>query len=124
MADSAKAKGRASSYRRCTCDHAGCHFGARMLIQNSCTPQQTSCHLAAIVRFSNDAIISTSLSGEIQTWNEGAEKIYGYPAQEVIGRSIAVLDPDRTKGSHRAILQAICAGHEIKHFEACRVKKN
>lgn len=82
------------------------------------------CRLAAIVCSSNDAIISKSLTGEIQTWNEGAEKIYGYSASEVIGKSIAILDPEGEGGSHCTILEAVRSGHEVRHFESIRVKKN
>lgn len=82
------------------------------------------CRLAAIVGSSVDAIISKSLTGEIQTWNEGAESIYGYSAREVIGKSIAILDPQGPGGSHCAILQSIHNGCEVRHFEATRLKKN
>lgn len=87
-------------------------------------PAPFLCRLAAIVRSSNDAIISKSLTGEIQTWNEGAERIYGYSASEVIGKSIAILDPEGECGSHRTILEAVRNGHELRHFEAVRAKKN
>lgn len=82
------------------------------------------CRLAAIVRSSNDAIISKSLDGTIQTWNEGAERVYGYSARGAIGQSIAILDPDGECGSHAAILDAVRSGREVRHFEAVRVKKN
>ncbi len=82
------------------------------------------CRLAAIVRSSNDAIISKSLNGEIQTWNKGAERIYGYTAAEVVGKSIDILEPESERGLHRAILDEISRGREVKHFETTRLKKN
>jgi diguanylate cyclase (GGDEF)-like protein/PAS domain S-box-containing protein len=82
------------------------------------------CRLAAIVNSSNDAIISKSLTGEIQTWNEAAEKIYGYSANEVIGKSIAILDPEGERGSHCNILEEVRSGRSVSHVEAKRVKKN
>lgn len=82
------------------------------------------CRLAGIVRSSNDGIISTSLAGEIQTWNEGAERLYGYSAGEVIGKSIAILDPEGERDSHCAILEEVRNGLEVKHFEAVCVRKN
>ncbi|HEV2326843.1 MAG TPA: PAS domain S-box protein, partial [Terracidiphilus sp.] len=72
------------------------------------------CRLAAIVRSSNDAIISKSLDGTIQTWNEGAERVYGYSARGAIGQSIAILDPDGECGSHAAILDAVRSGREVR----------
>ena len=76
--------------------------------------------LGEFVRSSNDAIISKSLTGEIQTSNEGAERIYyGYSASEVIGQSIAILDPDdEATFSHHTILDEVRRGGEVKHFQS------
>ncbi|HXS77997.1 MAG TPA: EAL domain-containing protein [Terracidiphilus sp.] len=82
------------------------------------------CRLAAIVSSSNDAIISKSLTGEIQTWNEAAERIYGYSANEVIGKSIAILNPEGERGSYFNILEEVRNGRAVSHVEAKRVKKN
>jgi PAS domain S-box-containing protein len=82
------------------------------------------CRLAAIVNSSNDAIISQSLTGVIQTWNEAAKTIYGYSANEIIGKSIAILDPEGDHGSHSNILEEVRSGRSVLHVEAKRVKKN
>jgi len=82
------------------------------------------CRLAAIVNSSNDAIISKSVNGQIQTWNGGAERLYGYSASEAIGTSIAILDPEGEGGSHRTILEEVRSGRPVSHVQATRVKKN
>lgn len=86
--------------------------------------EQEHRRLAAIVRGSDDAIISKSLDGTIETWNEGAEEIYGYRAEEVIGKSIDLLAQGDRAGEFQKILQQIREGKELRHFETVRVKKN
>jgi two-component system, sensor histidine kinase and response regulator len=79
-------------------------------------------HLAAIVDSSDDAILSKDLDGTILSWNRGAERLYGYRAEEVVGRSIAVLIPDDRPGEVGAILQRIRRGEVVDHFETVRVR--
>ena len=79
--------------------------------------------LAAIVGSSQDAIISKSLEGIIQTWNAGAERVYGYTAEEVVGRSMASLLPDSLLEEERDILSRMSRGERIQHFETVRVHK-
>jgi two-component system sensor histidine kinase VicK len=55
--------------------------------------QATATYLASLVESCNDAIISTTLEGMVVSWNTGAERLYGYPASEIVGRSISVLVP-------------------------------
>jgi PAS domain S-box-containing protein len=80
--------------------------------------------LAAIVDSSDDAIISKDLDGIIQTWNRGAERIFGYAAAEVIGRSITVLIPDDRLTEERDVLARIRAGLPVEHFETVRRHKD
>jgi PAS domain S-box-containing protein len=80
--------------------------------------------LAAIVESSEDAIISKDLSGTIQTWNTSAERLYGYTAQEAIGRNMTILQPAGREHEETEILQRAARGERVDHFETERVKKD
>ena len=80
--------------------------------------------LAAIVASSDDAIISKNLEGIIVTWNEGATRIFGYTAEEVIGKSITILIPPERLDEEPAILARLRAGQRVDHFETVRVRKD
>ena len=80
--------------------------------------------LASIVESSEDAIISKTLDGKIVTWNKGAEKIYGYSARDVIGRTISLLaSPDQTNDIPE-ILEKTRRGEVVDHYETTRVTKD
>jgi PAS domain S-box-containing protein len=80
--------------------------------------------LAAIIRSSDDAVLTKDLSGVVTGWNQGAERIYGYPAQEAIGRTVTelVIPPER-RGEAKRILKEAAAG-EVVSFETQRVTKS
>ncbi len=80
--------------------------------------------LVAIVESSNDAIIGKTLEGIITSWNGGAERIYGYLAEEVEGRPISVLMPPDHADEMRHILEKIRRGERVDHYEAARVRKD
>jgi PAS domain S-box-containing protein len=80
--------------------------------------------LAAIVESSDDAIIGETLEGIIQSWNKGAERIYGYQAAEVVGRPIAILVPPDRPDEVPAMLEKIGRGERVEHFETVRVRKD
>jgi len=80
--------------------------------------------LALIVDSSQDAIIGKNLDGIITHWNKGAEHIYGYTAQEMIGRSITVLAPEERMDEIPTILQKIRNGERVEYFESLRVTKD
>jgi len=80
--------------------------------------------LASIVQFSNDAIISKNLNGIIESWNAGAERIYGYTADEAIGQSIEMLIPEDRPGEEPQILAQIRRGERIDHYETKRRHKD
>src|SRR6188768_2838631 len=79
--------------------------------------------LSAIVESSEDAIIGT-LEGVIVTWNRGAERLYGYTAGEVRGRSVSLLFPEDGGGELANILQRIRSGQRVEYHEALHLAKD
>jgi PAS domain S-box-containing protein len=88
------------------------------------TQSETLQLLAAIVESSDDAIFSKTLDGSIMTWNHAAEKIYGYHADEIIGRSVSLLQPTDRLGELRTILERLKNGKKVDQFETMRVAKD
>src|SRR5580698_7439644 len=80
--------------------------------------------LAAIVESSNDAIISKDLNGIIQSWNAGAERIFGYTAAEIIGKPITLVIPPELHDQEPIILGKIARGERIDRFETIRQRKD
>jgi PAS domain S-box-containing protein len=80
--------------------------------------------VASIVDFSDDAIISKNLDGVITSWNRGAERVFGYTADEAIGQPITILIPRDRHAEERTILTRIRRGERIDHFETVRQCKN
>jgi PAS domain S-box-containing protein len=80
--------------------------------------------LAAIVESSDDAIISKTLEGVITSWNGGAERLFGYTAEEVIGKSITLLIPPSQIDEEPTILEKLRRGERIDHYETVRVRKD
>jgi PAS domain S-box-containing protein len=83
-----------------------------------------SARLAAIVTSTDDAIISKSLNGEIASWNDGASRIFGYEADEMIGQSIMRIIPPELQDEERQILARLGQGEHIRHYETVRVTKD
>jgi len=81
-------------------------------------------NLANIVESSNDAIITESLDGIVTSWNKGAEQIYGYSAEEILGKETSILEPDNFKGEINQFVDKIKRGEKIKNYETLRLKKN
>ena len=79
--------------------------------------------LAAIVESSEDAIIGKTLDGTILTWNQAAEGMYGYRADEAIGQSISMLMPRDCQDETASILRRIKEGRTLKHYETVRINK-
>jgi PAS domain S-box-containing protein len=80
--------------------------------------------LASIVESSDDAIVSKNLEGIITSWNQGAERLFGYTAAEVIGNSINMLIPPDHIDEEPRILERLGRGERIDHFETIRVRKD
>ncbi|HEV8607868.1 MAG TPA: PAS domain S-box protein [Tepidisphaeraceae bacterium] len=85
---------------------------------------EVQARLAAIVESSDDAIISKTLDGIITTWNRGAERIFGFQAEEVIGRAINIIIPPDRHNEEPAILNQLRAGQRVDHFETIRMTRD
>lgn len=86
--------------------------------------QEASLLLSAIVDSSEDAIISKDLTGRIMTWNQAAERIFGYTAEEAIGKSITILIPEDRQNEEPQILARLQRGERVDHFETIRRRKD
>jgi PAS domain S-box-containing protein len=80
--------------------------------------------LASIVESSDDAIISKSLEGIIQTWNAGAERLFGYTAEQAVGRHISLVIPADRIGEEDQIIASLKAGQRVEHFETERLRSD
>ena len=80
--------------------------------------------LAAIVESSEDAIVGKTLEGIIQTWNRGAEKLYGYPAEEAVGQLVSMLVPAEAAEEIPRILESVRKGEAVRAYETLRRRKD
>src|SRR5262249_36150075 len=80
--------------------------------------------LAAIVESSDDAIVGKDLDGIIQSWNGGAERLFGYAAEEVVGKSITIIIPPERLDEETEILQRLRRGERVYHYETRRRRKD
>ncbi|MDY9927074.1 PAS domain S-box protein [Methanosarcina sp.] len=80
--------------------------------------------LANVVESSNDAIATESLDGIITSWNKSAEQMYGYSAEEILGKNVSILEPDTIKGEVKQLIEKIKQGKKIQHYETLRLKKD
>jgi PAS domain S-box-containing protein len=80
--------------------------------------------LAALVESSEDAIVGKTLDGTINAWNHSAEKLFGYPSTEAMGKSIEMLFPPERLSEEATILAKIGRGERVKHFETERIRKD
>jgi PAS domain S-box-containing protein len=92
-------------------------------VPNLRSPELAPYWLAALIESADDAIISKTLDGVITSWNEGARRIFGYEAEEVIGKSVTILIPEGHLDEEPTILARLRAGQRIEHYETVRVRK-
>ena len=93
-------------------------------ITNLKSPELAQYWLSAIIESAEDAIISKTLDGIITSWNKGAERIFGYTADEVIGKPVTILIPEGHENEEPTILARLRAGDRIEHYETVRVRKD
>jgi PAS domain S-box-containing protein len=80
--------------------------------------------LSAIVESSDDAIVSKNLDGTITSWNQSAERLFGYAAHEAIGGNINLIIPPDRQQEERTIIEKLRRGERVHHFETVRVRKD
>ena len=81
-------------------------------------------HLASIVESSDDAIVSKDLDGIINTWNRGAQQLFGYSVAEVVGKPVTILIPSDRREEEGRILERIRRGERVDHYETIRRRKD
>ncbi|MEY2601135.1 MAG: hypothetical protein QOJ36_454 [Verrucomicrobiota bacterium] len=86
--------------------------------------EEASRHLAAIVESSDDAVVSKDLNGIITSWNGGAEKLFGFSADEVINKPITLIIPPERYHEEQQILDRIHSGERVEHFDTVRRRKD
>ncbi len=88
------------------------------------SPEVSQALLAAIIASSDDAIISKDLTGIVRSWNQSAERIFGYTADEMIGKSITTLFPPDRLDEEPQILARLQRGERVEHFQTIRLRKD
>jgi PAS domain S-box-containing protein len=81
-------------------------------------------HYAAIVESSDDAILSKDLEGVITSWNRAAQRLFGYTAEEAVGRSVTMIIPTDRRDEEPVILERVRRGERIEHYETIRQRKD
>ena len=85
---------------------------------------ETQARLASIVETSDDAILSETLDGILVTWNAGAERIFGYEPEEIVGRSVELLVPSDLRDEEKDILGRVARGEHVAHYETRRRRRD
>ncbi len=108
-------------------DEKGETIGAVMVFRDvteRARTEEVRARLAAIVESSDDAIVSKTLDGVIRSWNSGAERLFGYTAQEAVGQSITLIIPPERRDEETEIIARLKLGERIDHFETIRLAKD
>jgi PAS domain S-box-containing protein len=109
------------------CDDSGTLIGAVNVLVDITSQKradEASYRLSAIVTSSDDAIVSKDLDGTVQSWNAGAELIFGYTAEEMIGQSIRRIIPADRQAEEDEVLRRVRRGERVDHFETVRRRKD
>jgi PAS domain S-box-containing protein len=96
----------------------------RTLVASANRELSAASQLAAIVESSTDAMIGRTLDGQITSWNAGAERMYGYPADEAIGANVAMLEAPEKAGTLEPLLARVTAGERVEAVETRHVRKD
>jgi PAS domain S-box-containing protein len=99
-------------------------WGTQRDIADRKRAEEAQAYLAAVVGSADDAIVSKDLDGIIQSWNTGAERIFGYTAAEILGKPVRTLIPADRQSEEDAILAQLRRGERVDHFETVRVRKD
>ncbi len=94
------------------------------MIQKVLSPDEAQALLVAVVASSDDAIVTKDLNGIVQSWNQSAERIFGYTADEIVGKPITVLFPPDRLDEEAQILAKLQRGERVAHFQTVRVRKD
>ena len=108
-------------------DASGAIVGASSVkrdISDRMRAAETASRLAAIVQSSDDAVLSKKLDGTVVDWNSAAERMYGIPADVMIGRSIYTVVPQDLQGEEQSILQRVGQGEHVAHYETVRLRND
>lgn len=108
-------------------ERAGVVAGACMIVRDLTSWyewERTRRLLAAVVETSEDAIITKDVDGLVMTWNAAAERMFGYTAEEMLGRSINILIPEERRAEEVEIMTRLRAGERVRHFETVRRTKD
>jgi PAS domain S-box-containing protein len=95
-------------------------WGSQRDITETKTEEIARSRLAAIVESSEDAIIGLDLARRVISWNKAAERIYGYSAQEILGKSITEAIPEETSAAEDRVFASVAAGQNVEHYETTR----
>lgn len=115
------------SYPTPFCDPAGNLLGAVDVLVDTTDSREAgdaAAYLNAIITSSDDAVVSKSLDGTVTSWNAGAERIFGFTAEEMVGRSIRTIIPQDRQAEEDEVLARVRRGERVDHYETWRLRKD
>ena len=110
-------------FKAATTDDGGLAIYFRDVTERHRSQEETR-KLASIIESSEDAVIGLDLDGNVTTWNQAAEKLYGYTSDEVVGRPVVMLLPAEQEDEEMTILNKVRRGELLRHFDTVRVRKD